>query len=784
MDLGVSRKLSSLALVVALTACGGGGGSIPPEPVALPTALTLTLPAAAQADASLNFTSSAAALPGLRYGWDFGDGGSSSQASPSHTYSQAGDFDVKLVISNEAGQSIEQKTRLSVERTAGLAGLDCSAANARGWCWLQPKPNGNLRYNMSFSDAQTGWIAGDDGQIWKTVDSGSSWTQQSSGIHQSLRQVVFGGAQRGWALGAANDAFTLWATENGGQSWQPLNNFSTTVAATSTNYSGASLSWLGGESVQVDSYSQPGKYLFWSTSRSTDGGKTWNMIDSNTGQATPGGIRWRFEQRWDTEYGGFVAHGSVQRSLDGGVNWETVLPLPDTTTGGISLAGEDTVLVWSWRQQGLNSPVEPQSNQYHLSRDRGLTWRAYAVPESTGASGGLSPSGVLWMTQGGSLFRSEDFGASWHAVTAPGGVVALPSRLEQGAYWMWPASGADTAQVSFDEGLTWSSVRYPESGATGSTLRQTGARQFLLQSASTGAIYVSSDGGQTWRNSLGPMQAWSPVLAFQALDGQRWLRQDRSSLQRTADAGRTWQKVFDSAVADSARFNFVSSNRGWLCRDGSYQATRDGGQTWADVNRPGAGCNLVFASEQHGWAFVTTNGTQSVLETKDGGASWSEAVGSLSQYISMGVAQSLSDTELVIGASQQILLSTDAGKTWRQTLKLEEGDVRTLVRAGARDLWATGARNQVWRSVDGGATWARINMPGPDNAVWGAAFFLDARRGWLDRGEVLRTEDGGQTWAVQPTGSSMAASGLQFLDAKTGWLWGTHGLLMTGSGGQ
>jgi PKD repeat protein len=50
---------------------------------------------------TVNFSGSAPA--GISYSWDFGDGSTSTQQNPSHTYNAGGTYNVKLIVSNTAG---------------------------------------------------------------------------------------------------------------------------------------------------------------------------------------------------------------------------------------------------------------------------------------------------------------------------------------------------------------------------------------------------------------------------------------------------------------------------------------------------------------------------------------------------------------------------------------------------------------------------------------------------------------------------------------------------------
>ncbi len=52
---------------------------------------------------SVQFTNQSTGTAPLTYAWDFGDGGSSTQASPSHTYATAGTYSVKLTVTGPGG---------------------------------------------------------------------------------------------------------------------------------------------------------------------------------------------------------------------------------------------------------------------------------------------------------------------------------------------------------------------------------------------------------------------------------------------------------------------------------------------------------------------------------------------------------------------------------------------------------------------------------------------------------------------------------------------------------
>jgi photosystem II stability/assembly factor-like uncharacterized protein len=61
------------------------------------------------------------------------------------------------------------------------------------------KPTDLLR--IRFTDPKTGWIVGERGVIYRTVDGGFSWTEQENGAKQSLFGLSFADPAHGWASG-------------------------------------------------------------------------------------------------------------------------------------------------------------------------------------------------------------------------------------------------------------------------------------------------------------------------------------------------------------------------------------------------------------------------------------------------------------------------------------------------------------------------------------------------------------------------------------------------------
>jgi photosystem II stability/assembly factor-like uncharacterized protein len=76
----------------------------------------------------------------------------------------------------------------------------------------------NDLYSVCFTDANTGYAAGESGIVLKTTD-GTVWTNQVSGTDSTLRSICFPAENTGYVVGHAG---TILKTTNGGTNWNAV----------------------------------------------------------------------------------------------------------------------------------------------------------------------------------------------------------------------------------------------------------------------------------------------------------------------------------------------------------------------------------------------------------------------------------------------------------------------------------------------------------------------------------------------------------------------------------
>jgi PKD repeat protein len=138
-------------------------------PLLVPKAEFVAGPTAGPARLEVTFSDVSNYEP-TSWSWDFGDGRTSTEQDPTHTYEQAGDYDVALTVSNAYGSDTQtEEAYISVsEPTSPVANFYASPIS------------GTVPLSVTFTDVSAGdptsWA-------WNFGDGGSSTEQHPSYIY-------------------------------------------------------------------------------------------------------------------------------------------------------------------------------------------------------------------------------------------------------------------------------------------------------------------------------------------------------------------------------------------------------------------------------------------------------------------------------------------------------------------------------------------------------------------------------------------------------------------------
>ncbi|MBB2483829.1 PKD domain-containing protein [Mitsuaria sp. WAJ17] len=811
--------VAALFAGLVLVGCGGGGDSGPAPVTPLP-GLSITAPANGDVAQAVSLGTSAAIASGLKASWEFGDGSTSTELAPRHNYGKAGDYEIRLTLSNEAGQTRQYKTSIALSRPGIVKGLDCSKAEEKGWCWQQPQSIGNPSYGLAFADEKTGWRVGESGEIYKTLDGGTTWTRQFMNGEMRLVAVKAASASDVWAFGLlwAKDENVLLHTGDGGKTWAVIQ----TGRVFSNGFTG--YAGLNGLDFQIAHLYGNGGLLvraaFGGLRYSGDAGKTWSRAFAGrnefvTEQGTVLGLDGDFLVRLDLVSG--VSTRVLQIARLGG---DPAL----NTSVRISSAG-GVVLATSYAYGGPGQIV-PRPMLYR-SVDDGLTWQVLdAAPPAESKEqdwpatllAGSDAGKRLVVASGGRPLVSVDGGKSWQAAkwdgTAGQQPLLQPPCGSNGVRLACASSSEGQYLVSEDQGASWKTLPVPIAQAGLTDTRDVarvdrlpdGALLFVSSSGATG-LMLSAD-GRSIRTITKP---WSSAISTVSFDdaGQGLMFRADGLFYSSGNGGQSWS-ARPKATADIRSGTSMSpaslarlggQRLGLVDGGGQLWISADGGQSWAvPTGIPTLRWGQIrVQDDRFQWVVppacavylyddvyvCPSNKTSTVLTSVDGGQHWAALELPLNQPTALH--RNAAGRLTAIGEQGRVLQSDDGGKTWVERNAPVKRSLLAFHAIDDKQFWAAGP-GVALVSVDGGETWtssAALTAADANQEVLDIRF-ADALHGWAAGryGLLLSTRDGGKTWERQDAGTKQHLFRLEVLDSRTVWAMGHHGaVLATGSGG-
>ncbi|MFG0326962.1 MAG: GC-type dockerin domain-anchored protein [Phycisphaerales bacterium JB037] len=292
----------------------------------------------------------------------------------------------------------------------------------------------------------------------------------------------------------------------------------------------------------------------------------------------------------------------------------------------------------------------------------------------------------------------------------------------------------------------------------------------------------------TW-SALGPFGgdvekvAASPTASGTLLAGIAPASGTGGTMYRSTDGGASWTQIASFAGRSVYDIEFASSGTAYAGTiDGVWRST-DNGVTWTNLPL-GIGVNdQVFdveidpGNDQSIWVGVADalgGQTQNVLQSVDGGASWTNrtppaAAGVGCQSISVS-PQNSNDVVLGFGGAfggGAVFVSEDGGASWaNRTGTIPPNPIFDVEHAGAA-IYAGGGQAfggqlvGLYRSTNGGLTWTKL-----DDASWPQATMNDLLIDPSDPNRLLvaavpgvhASTDGGSTWTTSAPGTGSAST--------------------------
>ena len=368
--------------------------------------------------------------------------------------------------------------------------------------------------------------------------------------------------------------------------------------------------------------------------------------------------------------------GDVRRSTDGGATWQTfaaALPPGEYYFADADIADRNTV----YAGKGLG---------IYVSRDGGTTWAQLPTSDIYHPQASRTTSGRLLALQTNSSFVatwSNDFGSTWTSTAALPSFFGFATAPDNRAFAMDYDAGFYS---SADDGATWTARgRLPNGYGRGISVDPANPQRLLA--GTWAGIVRSEDGGNTWTESnAGLLEANGWHIATAANGGT-------AVYVATADLGSVYRR--DAAGAYTAVGRSSSQLLGYPGMRG-YQI---------EVSPHNPETLYMLRDERLG-------------RSTNGGADWT-LLATLPFIYSLTLDPGNPQVMYATGQDRR-LKSVDGGVTWAsfgddlpENVRNAWGRIYVDPGNSAR-LFAlvhgyTGAASPIYRSMDGGATWAPSN---------------------------------------------------------------------------
>ena len=313
------------------------------------------------------------------------------------------------------------------------------------------------------------------------------------------------------------------------------------------------------------------------------------------------------------------------------------------------------------------------------------------------------------------IFRSDDEGDTWSRITAKGMTHTVEALAVYGGTLY--ASSGSVIYRSDDKGDTWTIVNDGLAYGTVSTLLAVNEDTVYVGTSGDG-VFRTTDSGDSWMESNTGIT--NATVSELEIIGNRIYAQMGKRIFYSVDGGETWHAVKTLAVPTNYGFTglAVSDDELYVGTCGSSRHHPDevvGGiyrldkenNAWVELtalrNLTGSQCLGVV-----GTTFYIGTGGHGVFQWKQDLGSWAINIGLENRYIT---ALSGNGETVYAGAEGDEIYRLNDGQWEWEPIHLPDiagGEMSDLRWVGST-LYATFSRKGVFRSHDGGDSWASIN---------------------------------------------------------------------------
>lgn len=251
-----------------------------------------------------------------------------------------------------------------------------------------------------------------------------------------------------------------------------------------------------------------------------------------------------------------------------------------------------------------------------------------------------------------------------------------------------------------------------------------------------GHILMSSDNGQTWKQSNVPVNLLLTAVDFPT-DQHGWAVGHEGVILHTADGGENWDIQHANPIKEIS--------------DEEYDSMSD--EDFTKLPQMGAPVLDVFFKNENEGFVVGAYGL--FLCTTDGGKNWEDCASRIENFDGWhlnSIASNGAGVLYIVGEKGVAFRSDDNGDTWQTLESPYEGSYFGLLAPAKSDeVIIFGLQGKTFRSPDRGASWKKVNHKAQTGIMDGVQFNSSGVILVGNSGAILTSHDDGSTFKLQST---------------------------------
>jgi photosystem II stability/assembly factor-like uncharacterized protein len=369
---------------------------------------------------------------------------------------------------------------------------------------------------------------------------------------------------------------------------------------------------------------------------------------------------------------------------------------------------------------------------------------------------------------------------------------------------------------SFSSKAQWNWIHPTPHGSTITSMQFWDSNNGIAN-ADRGSYISTSDGGQTWQTKYTGVN--ESIKHFDFINSSNGYFSTNSDLYFTIDSGKSWTVQYRFIGKNISSLNFLNQDTGCIALTGFTQEilfTTNAGVNWTSATVNGTfnstnkilfqdngivwavsedkqilkstdyGVNwlvsftataslksIAFSDNLHGVAC----GTDLVLSTNDGGATWNPVATSITgsgiNYTDVSFSSALQG--ILIAEDGSIFNTTNAGSTFNITTSPGTPHYACVGINGKTILG--GVNGNINVSNNNGLNWSQIQSVLSNEKLNAVASLGTDAYACGDNGTILKSTNTGQTWQLLNSGSFDKLNGILLINSATIFVVGTNGVI-------